>query len=159
MTASLGRKATAEAVGTALLVAVVVGSGIFAQRLSPDDAGLQLLETSTATAGGLVALILAFGSVSGAHLNPVVTLAALAFGGLTARDTIAYIPAQIVGGLSGAVVANVMFDLDPIRHLRRDHTVVGAGLHRRADPRGWPGRRPGPLPPPHSAARRADRAP
>ena len=75
MAATLGRRVTAEAVGTGFLVAVVVGSGIFAQRLSPDDVGLQLLENSTATAAGLVALILAFGSVSGAHFNPVVTLA------------------------------------------------------------------------------------
>jgi arsenate reductase len=85
MTATLGRRVTAEGVGTGLLVAVVVGSGIFAQRLSPGDAGLQLLENSTATAGGLVALILAFGSVSGAHFNPVVTLADRAFGGMTTR--------------------------------------------------------------------------
>ena len=70
----LARRASAEAVGTAFLVAVVVGSGISAQRLSPDDVGLQLLENSIATGAALVALILAFGSVSGAHFNPVVTL-------------------------------------------------------------------------------------
>jgi arsenate reductase len=112
--ASLSRRVTAEGVGTALLVAVVVGSGIFAERLSPDDIGLQLLENSTATAGGLVALILAFGSVSGAHFNPVVTLADRLLGGMTTRDALAYIPAQIAGGCGGAVIANVMFDLDPI---------------------------------------------
>jgi arsenate reductase len=114
MTPSLGRRATAEAVGTGLLVAVVVGSGIFAQRLSPNDTGLQLLENSIATAGGLVALILAFGSVSGAHFNPVVTLADRCFGGMSTREALVYVPAQIVGGCVGAVVANLMFDLDAI---------------------------------------------
>src|SRR5580765_6126901 len=111
-TPALARAAVAEAVGTALLVAIVVGSGIFAQRLSPGDAGLQLLENSTATAAGLVALILAFGSVSGAHFNPVVTLADRAFGGMTTRDAIAYIAAQVAGACAGAITANVMFDLD-----------------------------------------------
>jgi arsenate reductase len=114
MNATLGRRATAEAVGTALLVAVVVGSGIFAERLSPRDAGLQLLENSLATAGGLVALILAFGAVSGAHFNPVVTLAERAFGGMTSREALAYTAAQVAGGCAGAVVANVMFELDPV---------------------------------------------
>jgi arsenate reductase len=115
MTSSaIGRRVTAEAVGTGLLVAVVVGSGIFAQRLSPGDEGLQLLENSLATAGGLVALILAFGAVSGAHFNPVVTLAERAFGGMSTREALAYIPAQILGACAGAVVANIMFDLDPI---------------------------------------------
>ena len=114
MTPTLARRVTAEGVGTALLVAVVVGSGIFAQRLSPNDAGLQLLESSIATAGGLLALILAFGSVSGAHFNPVVTLADRALGGMTTRDALAYIPAQIAGACAGAVVANLMFDLDPV---------------------------------------------
>lgn len=114
MNPSLARKVTAEAVGTGLLVTIVVGSGIFATRLSPDDAGLQLLESSTATAGGLVALILAFGSVSGAHFNPIVSLADRIFGGLTTRALVAYVPAQVAGGCSGAVVANLMFDLDAI---------------------------------------------
>jgi glycerol uptake facilitator-like aquaporin len=114
MRPTLARRVTAEGVGTALLAAVVVGSGIFAQRLSPDDVGLQLLESSTATAGALVALILAFGSVSGAHFNPVVTLADRLFGGVTTPDALAYVAAQIVGASGGAVIANVMFDLDPI---------------------------------------------
>ena len=114
MTPTLARRVTAEGVGSALLVAVVVGSGIFAQRLSPNDVGVQLLENSTATAGGLVALILAFGPVSGAHFNPVVTLADRLLGGMTTREALAYIPAQIAGACVGAVVANVMFDLDPI---------------------------------------------
>ena len=75
MDRELARRVSAEAVGTAFLVAIVVGSGIAAQRLSPDDVGLQLLENSIATGAGLVALILALGNLSGAHFNPVVTLA------------------------------------------------------------------------------------
>ena len=114
MTPTLGRKATAEAVGTGLLVAVVVGSGIAAQRLSPGDTGLQLLENSTATAGALVALILAFGTVSGAHFNPVVSLADRVLGGLTSRELAVYVPAQIAGAMTGAIVANLMFDLDAV---------------------------------------------
>jgi len=114
VSSALGRKVTAEAVGTGLLVAVVVGSGIFAERLSPDDLGLQLLESSIATAAGLAALILAFGSVSGAHFNPVVSLADRVFGGLSTRELAAYVPAQVVGGCVGAMVANLMFDLDVV---------------------------------------------
>jgi glycerol uptake facilitator-like aquaporin len=110
----LARKATAEGIGTALLVAVVVGSGIFAQRLSPGDGGLQLLENSIATGAGLVALILAFGAVSGAHFNPVVSLADRVLGGLTTGELIAYVPAQVVGGCAGAVIANLMFDLPAV---------------------------------------------
>ncbi|MET1039781.1 MAG: MIP/aquaporin family protein [Acidimicrobiales bacterium] len=107
--------------GTGFLVAVVVGSGIFAQRLSPDDVGLQLLENSIATGAGLVALILAFGSVSGAHFNPVVSLVDRLLGGLSTRETLVYVPAQVVGACLGAVVANLMFELpavnvsDPVR--------------------------------------------
>jgi len=114
MTPTLARKVTAEAVGTGLLVAVVVGSGILATRLSPGDTGLQLLANSTATAGGLVALILAFGSVSGAHFNPVVSLADRILGGLTTGELAAYVPAQIAGACIGAIVANLMFDLDAV---------------------------------------------
>jgi arsenate reductase len=110
----LARKGTAELVGTALLVAVVVGSGIAAQRLSPGDVGLQLLENSVATGAGLVALILAFGSVSGAHFNPVVTIADRVFGGISTRDSGIYIAAQVLGGLIGVVVANLMFDLPAV---------------------------------------------
>ena len=114
MDLTLARKLTAEAVGTGLLVAIVVGSGILATRLSPDDTGLQLLENSTATAGGLVALILAFGSVSGAHFNPIVSLADRIFGGLSTRELVLYVPAQIAGACVGAIVANLMFDLDAV---------------------------------------------
>jgi arsenate reductase len=114
MDRELARKTVAEAVGTAFLVAIVVGSGIFAQRLSPDDVGLQLLENSLTTGAGLVALILAFGSVSGAHFNPVVSAADRLFGGLTTRELLTYIPAQVVGAWVGAIVANLMFDLDAV---------------------------------------------
>jgi glycerol uptake facilitator-like aquaporin len=114
MTASLPRRALAEYVGTAFLVAVVVGSGIAAESLSPDDVGLQLLENAAATAGGLVALILALGPVSGAHFNPVVSLADSFFGGLDRRDLPAYVGAQVAGAITGSVVANLMFELDAV---------------------------------------------
>ena len=107
----MGRRALAEALGTALLVLAVIGSGIAAAKLSPGDVGLQLLENAAATAAALVAIILAVGPVSGAHLNPVVTLATRAFGGLTTREAGTYIGAQVVGGAAGAVLANVMFSV------------------------------------------------
>jgi len=112
----LARRALAELLGTALLVAIVVGSGIMAARLSPNDTGLQLLENSTATALGLAAIILIFGPVSGAHFNPVVTLADYALGrragtGPDVRTVAVFIPAQIAGGILGAVLANLMFAL------------------------------------------------
>lgn len=109
MRPDLWRRCLAEFIGTALLVAVVVGSGIAAQQLSPDDVGLQLLENAAATAGGLVALILALGPVSGAHFNPIVTLADVVLGGSDRRDLATYIPSQIVGGCVGTLAANVMF--------------------------------------------------
>jgi arsenate reductase len=109
----LARRLVAEAVGTALLVAIVIGSGIYAERLTTDG-GLQLLENSIATGAGLVALILAFGPVSGAHFNPVVTLADRVLGGISTGHALAYIPAQIAGGCAGAVLANLMFELDAV---------------------------------------------
>jgi glycerol uptake facilitator-like aquaporin len=126
LSVDLVRRATAEAVGTGFLVAVVVGSGIFAQRLSPDDVGLQLLESSIATGAGLVALILAFGSVSGAHLNPVVSLVDRLLGGLSTRETLVYVPAQVVGACLGAVVANLMFELPAVNV--SDHVRSSGGL-------------------------------
>jgi glycerol uptake facilitator-like aquaporin len=111
---ALPRRALAEFLGTAFLVAVVVGSGIMAVRLSPHDVGLQLLENAIATGAGLVALILAFGSVSGAHFNPVVSLVDWRFGGLTARELSAYVAAQVTGACVGCMAANVMFDLPTV---------------------------------------------
>ena len=117
MTSSLARRLLAEFLGTALLVAVVVGSGIAAQQLSPDDIGIQLLENSTATVFGLATLILLFGPVSGAHFNPVVSLADWFLGrrsqhGLSLRDVGAYAVAQVTGGITGAVLANLMFEVN-----------------------------------------------
>jgi glycerol uptake facilitator-like aquaporin len=111
---TLIRRASAEAVGTGLLVATVIGSGIAAERLSPGDTGLQLLENAVATGAVLVALILALGSISGAHFNPVVTLADRLLGGMTTREAVAYVGAQVAGGCLGAVVANLMFDLEAV---------------------------------------------
>ena len=108
---ALWRRTFAEFLGSAFLAAIVIGSGIAAQRLSPGDVGLQLFENAAATAAGLVAIILTFGPVSGAHFNPVVSVADCAFGGLTTTDLAAYIPAQIGGCASGAVLANRMFHL------------------------------------------------
>ena len=113
-TGSFGRRVLAEGLGTGLLVAVVVGSGIAAQRLSPGNTGLQLLENSLATGAGLVALILAFGSVSGAHFNPVVSLADWYLGGLDRAAAVAYTAAQVIGACTGCVLANLMFDLDAV---------------------------------------------
>lgn len=114
MTPALARRALAELVGTAFLTAVVVGSGIAAASLSPGDVGLQLLQSAVATAGGLVALILALGPVSGAHLNPVVSMADAAFGGLPGRELPAYVAAQVTGAIIGSITANVMFDLPAV---------------------------------------------
>jgi glycerol uptake facilitator-like aquaporin len=108
---SLARRSAAEGLGTLLLVMAVVGSGIAASRLSPADTGLQLLENAFATAGALAAIILTLGPVSGAHLNPVVTLADVVLGRRPAGEAPLYIAAQIAGGCLGAVLANAMFGL------------------------------------------------
>ncbi len=105
----LPRRLLAEFLGAAFLAAVVIGSGIAAQQLSPHQVGLELLENALATAAGLYAIILMFGPVSGAHFNPVVSLADAIFGGISWRDAFAYIPAQIGGCVLGAVAANGMF--------------------------------------------------
>jgi glycerol uptake facilitator-like aquaporin len=112
------RRAAAEFVGTGLLVTIVVGSGIAAQRLSPHDAGLQLLENSLTTALGLAVLILMLGPVSGAHFNPVVSIADWLLGrragaGLPLRDLVPYIGAQVLGGIAGTLLAVLMFDTGP----------------------------------------------
>src|SRR5690348_2436165 len=110
----LARQALAEFLGSAGLVAVVVGSGIAAQRLSPGDVGLELLENALVTGVGLVALILAFGPVSDGHFNPVVTIVDRVFGGVTNHQVGAYLPAQFAGGVVGVVLANVMYKLDAV---------------------------------------------
>jgi glycerol uptake facilitator-like aquaporin len=141
VSASLGRRALAEAVGSAALVAVVVGSGIQATELT-HDVGVQLLANSLATVFGLGVLIALLGPVSGAHFNPVVTLAAWFTGrrapdGLTLRDVAAYIPAQTVGAIGGAVLADGMFAKPLVRwsthdrsagHLWLGELVATAGL-------------------------------
>src|SRR5438270_9048527 len=125
-TPPLRRRALAELCGTAFLVIVVVGSGIAAARLSPNDTGLQLFENAAATAGGLMALILAFGPVSGGHFNPVVSLADALFGGLDGRDLPAYIAAQVAGAIAGSIIANLMFELDAVSW--STHARSGGGL-------------------------------
>jgi arsenate reductase len=117
---SLGRRVFAEYLGTALLVSTVVGSGIMSSRLSPNDVGLQLLENSIATMLGLAVFIAILGPVSGAHFNPVVSLADWWFGrrsrgGIGGRELGAYVVAQVAGGISGAVLANLIFGLPAVQ--------------------------------------------
>jgi glycerol uptake facilitator-like aquaporin len=118
---TVGRRVAAEGVGTALLLATVVGSGIMAERLSGGNVALALLANTIATGAGLVALILTFGGISGAHLNPAVTVADASQGGTAWRDVAPYIAAQISGAFVGVALAHVMFDA-PIfsasRHVR-----------------------------------------
>jgi len=123
----LHRRLLAEFLGSAFLAAIVIGSGIAAQRLSPNDTGLALLENAAATAAGLFAIILMFGPISGAHFNPVVSLVDTAFGGLSRRDALAYIPTQIAGCIAGAVLANGMFAEAAIS-ISTTHRATGAHL-------------------------------
>ncbi len=120
----LARRLLAELLGSAFLAALVIGSGIAAQTLSPNDVGLELLENAAATAAGLFTIILMFGPVSGAHFNPVVSLADASFGGIAWRDALAYIPAQVAGCTLGAVTANGMFSL----------AAISVSTHHRASP-------------------------
>ena len=106
----LGKRLAAEALGTAFLLAVVVGSGIMGHTLVPTSDGLALLANAIATGAGLVALILTFGSVSGAHLNPVVTLVDAGSGGLRWADVPGYVAAQIAGAIGGVIAAHAMFE-------------------------------------------------
>ncbi len=126
LTPALARRLGAELLGTGLLVTVVVGSGVAAQRLSPRDVGLQLLENSTATVLGLTVLILLFGPVSGSHFNPVVSAAdwLLSRGkgkGITGPEVIAYGLAQTIGAVGGALLANTMYDV-PAAFASHDRT-------------------------------------
>ena len=118
---------TAEAVGTAFLVMAVVGSGIAAQRLSPDDVGLQLLENSLVTGAALVALILALQPVS-ASFNPVVTAVERVLGLVTTREAVLSVAAQVCGGVVGCVLANLMFELDAVSLSEPPPRLVAAPL-------------------------------
>ncbi len=122
----LPRRLLAEFLGSALLAALVIGSGIAAAQLS-DDVGLQLLENAAATAAGLFAIILMFGPISGAHFNPVVSLADAAFGGLSWKGAATYIPAQVAGCIAGAVLANGMFELAAVS-ISETHRASGGHL-------------------------------
>ncbi|WP_141989744.1 aquaporin [Rhodoglobus vestalii] len=122
---ALARRLTAEFVGSAGLAAVVIGSGIAAQQLSPGDVGLQLLENALATAFGLGVLILVFMTVSGAHFNPVVSIVDSLSGLRSWRDTALYIPAQIVGCIAGAILANLMFSQPAITFSTTDRLTPG----------------------------------
>src|SRR5947208_5126397 len=110
----LARRLFAELLGSAFLAALVIGSGIAANTLSPSDTGLQLLENAAATAAGLFTIILMFGPVSGGHFNPVVSIVDASFDGISWRDALAYVPAQIAGCAAGAIVANGMFALSAV---------------------------------------------
>ena len=120
------RRLLAEFLGTAFLLIAVIGSGIAAQRLSPHDAGIELFENAGATGAALVAVIFAFGPVSGAHLNPLVTLADRAFRRTTTRDAAGYIAAQVGGAGVGVVVANLMFSEPAVEWSAK--TRSGGGL-------------------------------
>ncbi len=113
MIGGLGRRLAAEFLGTAFLLAAIVGSGIMATSLTADH-GLQLLQNALATAATLTAMILALGPISGAHLNPAVTIVDRALGGLSSLEAAGYVAAQISGGIGGAVIANLMFDLPAV---------------------------------------------
>jgi glycerol uptake facilitator-like aquaporin len=122
MKSNLRACVAAEFLGTAFLVAAVVGSGIMAERLANGNAALALLANTIATGAALVALILTFGPISGAHLNPVVSLADAMEGGLAWRETIPYIAAQISGGIAGTIAASAMFGLPLISLSRHDRS-------------------------------------
>lgn len=124
---SLSRRLTAEALGTAFLLAVVVGSGIMGERLSGGNVAIALLANTLATGAGLVVLILTFGPVSGAHFNPAVTLADALTGGLPWKDAAAYMAAQLAGAFVGVAAAHGMFDLP----------LYAASTHVRTGPSQW----------------------
>ena len=123
----LGRRLLSELLGTLLLVATVVGSGIAAATLSPNDVGLQLLENAIATGAVLFVLIATLGPVSGGHFNPVVTGVDAWLGGVPRRDVAPYLVAQVVGACLGAVLANLMFA----------RAAVSISTHERTGPALW----------------------
>jgi len=123
---TLARRAAAEAVGTALLLAAVVGSGIMGERLAGGNVAIALLANTLATGGALVALILAFGPISGAHFNPAVTIVDAWQRGVSWRDVPAYVGAQLIGAVAGVAIANTMFGLPPL--FISHHVRTGAPL-------------------------------
>ncbi len=123
----LWRRLVAEFLGSALLAAIVIGSGIAAQQLSPGNVGLELLQNALVTGAGLFAIILIFGALSGAHFNPVVSFVDAAFGGISWRDASAYLPAQVAGCITGAITANVMFSLKTVS-ISTHHRATGPHL-------------------------------
>lgn len=123
-TPPLSRRLLAELLGSAFLAALVIGSGIAAQQLSPHDIGLELFENAAATAAGLFAIILMFGPISGGHFNPVVSFVDASFGGISRRDALAYLSAQITGCVLGAIAANGMFA----------KALLSISTHHRASP-------------------------
>ena len=127
MRMTLARRAVAEFLGTGFLVAAVVGSGIMGERLAGGNVAIALLANTVATGAALVALILTFGPISGAHLNPVVTLADAWVGGIPWMEGSHYVLAQILGGLSGAIAAHLMFGL----------SVISLSQHARSGPAQW----------------------
>lgn len=127
MQVSLARRLAAEGLGTALLLATVVGSGIMGERLAGGNTGLALLANTLATGAALVALILTFGPISGAHFNPAVTLADASQGGIRWREVPAYVGVQVLGAFAGVAVADLMFEL-PAFSLSR---------HARSGPAQW----------------------
>jgi glycerol uptake facilitator-like aquaporin len=124
---TLTRRAAAEAIGTASLIATIIGSGIMAERLAGGNVAIALLANTLATACALVVLILMFGPVSGAHMNPVVTLVFALRGELTRRRAGLYVVAQLMGALVGVILAHAMFD----------ETLVQASTHARTGPSQW----------------------
>ena len=122
---TLARRAVAEALGTALLLAAVVGSGIMGERLAEGNAAVALLANSLATGFALIALIVAFGDRSGAHFNPVVTLALAFRGDIERRAIIPYLVAQFSGAIAGVMIAHVMFDLALLQVPQKLRTGMG----------------------------------
>ncbi len=129
MTFSLSRRLVAEFFGTALLLAIVVGSGIMGERLAGGNTAVALLGNSLATGAGLVVLILIFGPVSGCHINPAVTLAFVIRRDITRRDAAFYIAVQVLGAVVGVIVAHIMFD----------HPMIAVGIKTRTGTGQWLG--------------------
>ncbi len=125
---TVGRAAAAEAVGTALLLAIVVGSGIMGERLAQGNAAVALLANSVATGGGLYVLIVIFGPVSGAHFNPLVTAVSAWRGQLEARDCGVYVLAQVCGAFAGVAAAHAMFGLPIVQISEHVRPTLGEGL-------------------------------